>query len=293
MTVPDKWPVKPTASAEEEESELHKSIFGGVTPTVTDPQVSDAVKCNTWRELLDVTARALHGAADQHSSPTAANFPKAETLIFRQAQRDRSPDELCLLRSNKPMPSSSRLLTLSAEFDKSDEIIRVNGRPQRSEVLDPVTPSLPLMGRLDGAARRFPSSSCLPRYRAPQRTQVQALSDLPGLQACQKWHTTKDSSTNQRPPQVGSPLLRQIASAIWGRLYKRLAVNEADVLVKCVHGTLCARTHLRVISAAQCKLRSSHQASCSDSSQSEVWQIIADHNKLCSNPYKLCAFMPM
>ena len=41
LQAPAKWPVKQTASAEEEVSKLRKSTFCGVTSTVAEPQVLD------------------------------------------------------------------------------------------------------------------------------------------------------------------------------------------------------------------------------------------------------------
>lgn len=86
-----------------------------------------------------MTAKELHGAADQHSGPTSADYQEAETLIFQRAQQDSFPDEMRLLRAGKPVLSSSRLLTLSPEFDESDKVIRVGGRLRRSAELDYAT----------------------------------------------------------------------------------------------------------------------------------------------------------
>lgn len=51
--------MNPTTSAEEEESELRKMTFCGVTSTALEPQVPDADKCTTWRELLDAVSSSV------------------------------------------------------------------------------------------------------------------------------------------------------------------------------------------------------------------------------------------
>ncbi|KAA8589768.1 hypothetical protein FQN60_013133, partial [Etheostoma spectabile] len=82
----DTWPMKPTTSAEEEVSELRKSIFCGVVSTALDPPGPDADKCNTWRELINVTAQELHGAADQHK------FDESQDIIRVGGRLRRSED---------------------------------------------------------------------------------------------------------------------------------------------------------------------------------------------------------
>ncbi|KAJ8389779.1 hypothetical protein AAFF_G00114850 [Aldrovandia affinis] len=125
------WPVKPNTQLEEEASELQKTTFCGVTSDVAGPQAPHINQCNTWKELREVTAQALHGVAGQGPRPTASNYQKAETLILQRAQEDSFPDELRLLKAGKPIQSSSRLITLSPELDESGELIRVGGRLRR------------------------------------------------------------------------------------------------------------------------------------------------------------------
>jgi len=100
------------------------------------PNVS---QCNTWKERLEARARALHGVADQGVGPTAEDYHNAETLIFKRGQKNSFPEELCLLKAGKPIPSSSRLLTLAPEFDEASKLIRVGGRLRQAEDLDQAT----------------------------------------------------------------------------------------------------------------------------------------------------------
>ncbi|KAJ8352099.1 hypothetical protein SKAU_G00235750 [Synaphobranchus kaupii] len=95
----------------------------GNGPTSTD-------RCSTWKE--------------QHRScrdgdPAAETYREAENLIFRRAQQDSFPEEIHLLKASKPIPSSSRLLTLSPELDEAGDLIRVGGRLHRAEALDRTT----------------------------------------------------------------------------------------------------------------------------------------------------------
>ncbi|KAJ8017149.1 hypothetical protein DPEC_G00014760 [Dallia pectoralis] len=132
----DKWPVKPTSVKEEDESELRKSVFCGVSSVVSGPAAPEASQYETWKELLEATAETLHGAAGMSGERTSQAYQDAETLIIRKAQQDSFPDELPLLKAGKPIPSNSRLLTLSPELDKTNDLIRVGGRLRRAEELD-------------------------------------------------------------------------------------------------------------------------------------------------------------
>ncbi|KAJ8356753.1 hypothetical protein SKAU_G00195470 [Synaphobranchus kaupii] len=66
-------------------------------------------------------------------------YREAENLIFRRVQQDSFPEEMSLLKASKPIPSSSRLLTLSPELHEAGDLIRVGGRLRRAEALDPTT----------------------------------------------------------------------------------------------------------------------------------------------------------
>lgn len=107
-----------------------------MTSTVPRLGASDSEQYSNCSELLEATARGLHGAAEPSSSPTAADYRDAENHIFQQSQQDSFPDELRLLKTGKPVPSNSKLLTLSPEFDASDGLIRVGGRLRRAEALN-------------------------------------------------------------------------------------------------------------------------------------------------------------
>ncbi|KAJ8016196.1 hypothetical protein DPEC_G00004680 [Dallia pectoralis] len=133
---PDKWPVKPTTAKEEDASELRKSVFCGVSSVVSGPAAPEASQHETWKELLEATAETLHGAAGPSGERISQAYHDAETLIIRKAQQDSFPDELRLLKAGKPIPSNSRLLTLSSELDKTNDLIRVGGRLRRAEELD-------------------------------------------------------------------------------------------------------------------------------------------------------------
>lgn len=161
---PSKWPVQPTTVAEEDNAELRKSTFCGFTSTM--PRVDNTAQCGTWKELLEVTAQTLHGAANPDGALSADDYRQAERAILCQAQQDSFPEELSLLKGGKPVPSSSRLLTLSPELDEAGELIRVGGRLRRTEglgtatlhpiVLDPRHPSTRLL------IQNFDSQLCHP-----------------------------------------------------------------------------------------------------------------------------------
>ncbi|KAJ8006653.1 hypothetical protein DPEC_G00109460 [Dallia pectoralis] len=135
----EQWPVMPHTGTEEDTAELRKSAFCGHTSVSPNPQGSDEIQCTTWKELLEVTTRELHGAASQGGDPKAEDYREAEAHIFRRIQQECFPDELRLLKAGKAVGTSSRLLTLAPELDDTGELIRVGGRLRRAENLDYAT----------------------------------------------------------------------------------------------------------------------------------------------------------
>ncbi|KAJ7983378.1 hypothetical protein DPEC_G00379510 [Dallia pectoralis] len=129
----------PHTGTEEDTAELRKSAFCGHTSVSPNPQGSDEIQCTTWKELLEVTTRELHGAASQGGDPKAEDYREAEAHIFRRIQQECFPDELRLLKAGKAVGTSSRLLTLAPELDDTGELIRVGGRLRRAENLDYAT----------------------------------------------------------------------------------------------------------------------------------------------------------
>ncbi|XP_058652120.1 uncharacterized protein LOC131552381 [Onychostoma macrolepis] len=136
---PDKWPTPPTTVVDECHTELRKSIFCGVNTTIPDknPYLPDVHQYTTWRELVDATVQKLQGAAGNSRALSADDYRTAEILILRRAQQDSFTEEFSLLQNGKPVQRNSRLLALSLELDKTDELIKVGGRLRRSEDLDP------------------------------------------------------------------------------------------------------------------------------------------------------------
>ncbi|KAK7938318.1 hypothetical protein WMY93_001644 [Mugilogobius chulae] len=130
----EQWPEKIASPVGEETEELRSKAFCGlVTP---DPVVPDVQQFNTYKELLDATTQKLHGAADK-TSLTADDYQKAEIALLKYAQAESFPEEVSLLQSGKPLSSTSRLLTLSPEYDSSTSLVRVGGRLRRCDALSP------------------------------------------------------------------------------------------------------------------------------------------------------------
>jgi len=100
---------------------------------------ADGSKCGTWKDLVETVAHELHGVAEQSSSSPACDYQKAELIALRQVQKDSFAEDYQLLKSGKPVHSSSRLLCLSPEYDETNDLIRVGGRLRRVEGLDPNT----------------------------------------------------------------------------------------------------------------------------------------------------------
>ncbi|XP_025763702.1 uncharacterized protein LOC109202593 [Oreochromis niloticus] len=132
------WPTSPPAYPEPEDGELKKSYFWGQVRVNSCPQLPEISMFSTWKDLIKTTARSLHGAADPNSSsPSEADdYIKAEILLLMKAQSESFPEEAKALRSGRPLPTNSRLNSLSPEYDKDTELIRVGGRLRRVEQLE-------------------------------------------------------------------------------------------------------------------------------------------------------------
>ncbi|XP_035990660.1 uncharacterized protein LOC118562391 [Fundulus heteroclitus] len=98
---------------------------------------SNIPEFSTWKDLMQTTTRSLHGAAEPNSVPPskAADYIKAENLLLRRAQWESFPEEVKALMSDRPLPASSRLGSLSPEYDKETGLVRVGGRLRRAEQL--------------------------------------------------------------------------------------------------------------------------------------------------------------
>lgn len=127
----DSWPVQPRLSFEEPSCELRKSSFTVlVTTTTPSPKLQHY---DTLAECLNAYGQELHGAAYTSSADLQRDVQHA---ILCQAQAESFPDELRLLKSGKPIFSTSRLITLSPELDAATGLIRVGGRLRHCEVLE-------------------------------------------------------------------------------------------------------------------------------------------------------------
>ncbi len=130
------WPTMPAADPEPD-TELKKSALCLHLCTSFNVQLPDANQYSTWKDLVKATVACLHGAA-QPSTQTdeAEHYFEAERLLLQQAQRDSFPEEVKALSSNRPLPSNSRLMSLSPEYDKDAGVIRVGGRLRHAEHID-------------------------------------------------------------------------------------------------------------------------------------------------------------
>ncbi|TWW77718.1 hypothetical protein D4764_12G0011080 [Takifugu flavidus] len=134
----DHWPTSPSSYPEADDSELKKSSFCGHVTVDSCPQLPEVSMFSTWKELMQATVRFLHGAADPNydSLHEAADYIKAENLLLKQAQLESFPEEVKALITDRPLPTSSRLGSLSPEYDKDTGLIRVGGRLRRAEQLE-------------------------------------------------------------------------------------------------------------------------------------------------------------
>ncbi|KAL1272022.1 hypothetical protein QQF64_031038 [Cirrhinus molitorella] len=126
------WPVTPPVQIPVDKDEQRKGIFCGIVIEVTAPTIPEPDDYPSWSELIEATVQ-LHKCGEQ---PSAADYQAAEMLLLQKSQIDSFPEEYKLLKAKRPIPSNSRLLTLSPEYDESSQIIRVGGRLRRAEGLE-------------------------------------------------------------------------------------------------------------------------------------------------------------
>lgn len=125
---PESWPESPAIVLNDDPTEIRKTKFCGLTLTDPGSPMPDATQFSTFEELLEATCRYMHGAAGETGDPGAPEYQQAETSLLRQAQLDSFPTEYQALTTGKPIPSFSRLLTLSPEMDETTALIRVGGQ---------------------------------------------------------------------------------------------------------------------------------------------------------------------
>ncbi|XP_021324376.1 uncharacterized protein [Danio rerio] len=132
---PVSWPESPSVELDADLTELRNTKFCGLTLDGSGSSLPDANQFSTFEELLEATCRSLHGAAGETTDPEAIQYRQAETDLLRRAQTDSFPSEYNALTAGKPIPSSSRLLSLSPELDKTAALIRVGGRLRQAQHL--------------------------------------------------------------------------------------------------------------------------------------------------------------
>ncbi|XP_039516158.1 uncharacterized protein LOC120470642, partial [Pimephales promelas] len=132
------WPTKPKAE-QLDATELRKATFCGSITTTPLPPLLDASQFNGFRDMLEAVVRSRHGAAGSKSTPTAQDYRDSERDLLRQVQLDCFGEDFQHLSEGKPVPSTSRLITLAPEYDDRLQLIRVGGRLRRSDLLDTET----------------------------------------------------------------------------------------------------------------------------------------------------------
>ena len=126
----EEWPKQPPMTESQEESELKRSLFCGLSQA-TPSEGPEMDGCLTLEDLQKKTFFWHHRELPTTSDLSAADYAEAELLVLIRAQRDSFPEDLECLQGGKPVPSDSRLLTLAPELD-AQGLIRVGGRLRRA-----------------------------------------------------------------------------------------------------------------------------------------------------------------
>ncbi|CAI5649659.1 unnamed protein product [Oreochromis niloticus] len=182
QNIPEQWPPEPSGTLAEPPgpSELRKETFCGVSTTF-DPATSNFSGYDTWTQLLEAAITQLHGAAKGGGTSSAYDYIQAEMHVLREAQQESFPEEYRLLKQGKSISRSSRLLALSPEFHRKNEVIRdVDSRlchPGPERVFAEIRRThWILRGR--EAVRHF-QRTCLECRRWRARPTVPKMADLP------------------------------------------------------------------------------------------------------------------
>ncbi|KAL2093214.1 hypothetical protein ACEWY4_010526 [Coilia grayii] len=132
---PQHWPIKPETEPVDE-AELRKATFCGSITTASFPLLPDTSQFTSFKDLVESVVQARHGAVGDQSTPTAEAYQNAERDLLRLVQADCFAEDLEHLSNSKPVPSTSRLITLAPEYDPELQLIRVGGRLRRSDLLE-------------------------------------------------------------------------------------------------------------------------------------------------------------
>lgn len=124
------WPKQPSLSTDGQSNELRQSAFCGSTTVISMPNPQ---QYDTLTEFLEACNQQLHGAAKFSCADTRR---EVELLVLRQTQTDSFTAEMAQLQSGKPVSGTSRLASLSPEFDPTTGLIRVGGRLRRRSETD-------------------------------------------------------------------------------------------------------------------------------------------------------------
>lgn len=119
------WPKQPSLPAEEQSNELRQSAFCGLTTVIPLPNPQ---QYDTLAEFMKACSQQLHGAAN---IICADKQREVEQTVLSQMQTESFPTEMVHLKSGKPVSGTSRLASLSPEFDPTTGLIRVGGRLRR------------------------------------------------------------------------------------------------------------------------------------------------------------------
>lgn len=118
------WPSQPVRGEPDNDPELCKSATSCLATTTAKTTSQIQIdQCSSFTELTEAVAHSLYGAAVGQNSPSAADYPEAEREILQQAQEDSFPKEYNLLSADKPVPTTSRLLTLAPKYDQVTGLI--------------------------------------------------------------------------------------------------------------------------------------------------------------------------
>ncbi|XP_073724410.1 uncharacterized protein [Misgurnus anguillicaudatus] len=149
------WPKRPEQATSDGLPELKGFTVCCLTITVPDQTLPDAAQFSTWKDLVEATRQTCRKVTDDSDNTQLMDHREAELVLLRECQAQSFPEEIAALKTNKLIPSHSRLTCLAPEWDPETNVIRVGGRLRRLEspsveqihpiVLDPQHPATKLL----------------------------------------------------------------------------------------------------------------------------------------------------
>ena len=133
---PEVWPKQSATEETENSGELRKPTVCCFATSILTSLLPNADQFSSFSALIEAVAQSSSGSSVSPVSLSADDYQEAESST-ETSQQDSFPEEFNLLRNGKLVAATSRLLTLTPEYDETVKLIRVGGRLRGNDQLEP------------------------------------------------------------------------------------------------------------------------------------------------------------